>query len=695
MKFNFVLNQPWWTIVLCIAAGIAFAIVLYYKNTSDDFKPWKQWTLASFRFLLVFIICLLLLAPLLEMQTTKTNEPLVLVFQDNTESLLATPASDSAMNTYKEQLVDFSNKLENSYSVITYTYGEQVQQRDTFTFNEKTTNISQIFESLDVLYSNRNVGAVIITGDGIFNRGQNPVFQKTNHLFPIYTIALGDTIPHKDLIVNHVRHNRITYLNNIFPLEVTLEARQAEGSRSTLKVTQQGNTLFEQNISITSDNYFQTIPIQLEATDIGMKRYRIEFVPVEGEISVENNVREFFIEVIDSRQKLAIIAAGPHPDVGALKLALDENENFETQVFLADDFTGELSAYDIIIWHQLPSQRNTGTPLVNSARQTDIPQLFIIGTLSNITAFNQLQTGVEINTRAAGFNDSRAEVNTTFTLFQLRGQTSALLPLFPPLQTPFASFALTPATQVLAYQKIGNVSTDFPLIAFSQTTNKKTGVITGEGIWRWRLDNYARNNNHEVFNDLVSRMIQFLTVVEDKSFFRVMTQNFLYQNQPAIFEAELYNPSYELVNTPEVSLTITDEEGAEFEYIFGPTQNAYRLNAGTFPVGEYRYQASVSLGNEQFSEEGIFTVAPLNIEDIRTVANHQLLFQLASNTGGKMFYPNQLDELLDEIKNRENIKPVLHAQNKYEELINLRWIFFLLLILLSVEWFIRKYSGSY
>jgi len=693
LNFNIIFNHPWWFLLLCISTGIIASALLYYKNRRHEFQPWKQWLLALFRFMVVTVICFLLLAPLVQLRITNQQNPVILIFSDNSQSI--TTIDEEAGQAFQQQLNELSNQLSENYDVAVYRYGDQVILADSLNFEDKTTDISQVFSTIDELYSNRNIGAVILAGDGIYNRGMNPLFAGSNELYPIYTIPLGDTIPRKDILINRLQHNRITYLNNFFPLEITLEARQSAGSRSMVRIIHEQETVWEQSVLIENDNYFKTIPVELQAASVGLKRYRIEIEPLNNEISTDNNVREFFIEVIDSRQKILILAASPHPDIGAMKQALDENENLEVEVSLVDNFNDNINTYDVIVWHQLPSaSQNIGLQF-REAQTRNIPQLFILGPLTSINAFNRLQTGIQVNIRADGFNDSRAELNSNFALFQPGDDAADLLPQFPPLQTHFATYDMAPGAQVMAYQKIGNVITDYPLIAFTQSADNKTGFVAGEGIWRWRLNNFLRNNNHNAFNEMVSSMVQFLTILEDKSFFRITTENFLLENQPAIFEAELYNKSYELVNSPEVNMTITNEDGDEFEYIFGKTNLAYRLNAGIFPVGEYTYTATTTLGADDYKEDGLFTVSSLNIEAINTVANHQLLFQLASNSGGLMAYPDQLNAITDDINSRQDIRPVLYTQYQYEDIINLRWLFFVLLIFLSVEWFIRKFSGSY
>ena len=48
--------------------------------------------------------------------------------------------------------------------------------------------------------------------------------------------------------------------------------------------------------------------------------------------------------------------------------------------------------------------------------------------------------------------------------------------------------------------------------------------------------------------------------------------------------------------------------------------------------------------------------------------------------------------LLDQ---RGDVKPLIHAEKKYIEFIDIWWVLVVILALLGLEWFIRKWSGSY
>jgi hypothetical protein len=101
------------------------------------------------------------------------------------------------------------------------------------------------------------------------------------------------------------------------------------------------------------------------------------------------------------------------------------------------------------------------------------------------------------------------------------------------------------------------------------------------------------------------------------------------------------------------------------------------------------------VGNKLFTETGEFSVKALNIENINTLANHNLLYNLAVNNGGEMVYPDQLNYLATMINNREDIKTITYTQKRYAELLNFPWILIVILSLLAAEWFMRKRSGGY
>jgi hypothetical protein len=396
---------------------------------------------------------------------------------------------------------------------------------------------------------------------------------------------LGDTTIRKDIILTDVEHNRLAYLGNEFPVNVIVEARKCAGKNSKVRITQNGNELFSQEVKIDNKSFAKTYSFKLEAKSIGLQRYRIEVLPLEGELTEANNFKDIFVEVLDSRQKILILANSPHPDIRAIKDAIMSNKNYEVTTKLVTDFNGKMDEYSMVIFHQLPSQANTASNHISQAKKMNLPAIFILGSQSNITGFNNLDLGLTINGFRGNLTPANGAINRDFTLFSSHEDAQKEIPRFPPLQIPFGDYTVSKGASILVYQKIGPQVTESPLIYFNKETQYKTAVICGEGLWRWKFNEYRQAQNTEVFGDMMQKMVQYMASKENRNFFRVFGKTDFKENENILFDAEVYNESYELVNTAKVSMNIKDDEGVVKKFEFVPTSNAYRLDAGRFPVG--------------------------------------------------------------------------------------------------------------
>ena len=113
------------------------------------------------------------------------------------------------------------------------------------------------------------------------------------------------------------------------------------------------------------------------------------------------------------------------------------------------------------------------------------------------------------------------------------------------------------------------------------------------------------------------------------------------------------------------------------------------------PIGTYTYSATVNVGDQLYQETGEFNISPIQVESATTRADHQLLYNLASRNGGEMYAPDDLKELSRILAEREDIVPISYTEQRLRELINLKWIFVILLVIVSLEWFFRKRAGVY
>jgi len=678
-------------------AGLLFAGLLYFRNRSiEELSRTYIILLSTLRFFLVTILSFLLLGPLIKYLEVEIEPPTVAVVVDNSTSLTISTDSARTKSGVEETVNAVKGAFQNSFRVKTYTFGEDLSQNDAIDFSEQVTNISKAFTSLMDRYANRNLGAVILLSDGIYNRGTNPRYTVENLNVPVYTIALGDTTVRRDARISETAANRIAFLGNSFPIEVTVEADQLNGRNANLSILKDGVPVFNEIINYDKDNFSSTIRAILDAEEPGLQRYEVNLEALEEETILMNNSTSVFIDVLDDRQKVLVLGNSPHPDLKAIREAILFNKNYQVEVELINDFNEEIGEYDLVVMHQLPSFSASSELLLGQIEKETVPLLIVIGGQTRLSALERLQAGITFEEVSNSTNDVRGSVNEGFSLFELEDGVSDLIRSAPPIKVPFGQWRISNSSELLLKQKVGRIDTDEALLVINPSAERKVATLIGEGIWRWRLSNFVIDENHNTFDSFISTLIQYLALKEDKRLFRVNGPELIMENERILFKAELYNASYEPVNDVDVELIVSDEEGEEFPFYFNKTQSAYKFELGALPAGNYTYRATAMRSGSKLSDSGSFGIKPFELESAKLRADHNTLNAIAKTSGGNMYYPAQIGELITQLEQgNSRLQPISFSNEIFNSIISFKWLFFVLFLILSAEWFLRKYLGRY
>lgn len=680
-----------WLLPLCLAMGAFFSWLLYSKVKFDIPVKWKR-SIWAFRFLLLSILSFLLLEPVLKQWVNEKEKPILLVAHDNSQSILLNKDSAYIKNDYLSNLKKLLNVLEDKYDIHFQTFGDKTTEKGELNFNEKQSNLSLPITEAKLNYSNRNLSAIIFASDGLYNLGSNPELGDFNQ--PIFTIGLGDTTIRKDLSVVRVNSNRLTYKGNQFPVEVLIKATKCIHVKTKVSIIKNGKVCATEFIQITQPNEIKTINFLIKADDSGVNRYTVKVEPTDDEFTIKNNTQDFYIEVIDAKEKILILANAPHPDINALKQSIEENENLSCEVFNINDFKKSVKEYNLVILHQLPTANSADKNILNQLKEFSVSTLFITGTQTNYNLFSEQSSYLLTGTKGQP-NDASPLIDEAFNLFTLSENTLKTITKFPPLASPYGNYKSKNESYVFLKQQIGLVKTNQPLFVFTTNNSRKEAYVFGEGLWRWKLSDYVINENHQAFNEIINKTIQYLSVKIDRSRFKVKSPNQFFENEEVILNAEYYNESFELNNEGEATIKIKNENGKDQRLIFSKENNSYRLNAGQLASGDYEYNAELKLGNKSFTDKGKFTIKSLQAEGQDLTANHYLLKRISAKSGGKFYLPQNIEQLQKELEESTTAKPLIYSQRNFIDLINWSVLFFILLTLVSVEWFIRKYFGGY
>ena len=641
----------------------------------------------------------MLLAPFIKIKTTLKEEPIIAILLDN--SLSMQQDKNFNLDNFKKSIESLSEKLKGKYKIAIYGFGASIQKDSVYKFNQKATNISNAISEIDNEFYNQNLVSLIVASDGLYNEGINPVYIKTETPFSIQTIKLGDTAVKRDIRIANVSYNQFVYLGDKTPLEIDIEAEDCAGANISMDIFQvsqgQVQKLNSNPVAVLQKQFAKTLQSIIECKNIGINHYRIVINQLTNELTYKNNVRDIFIEVIDGRKKILINAVAPHPDITAIKHSLESSKNYQVDIDLTDKKINSLQDYQLVIFHQVPSFSKSMEALVKATIVKQIPTLFILGTQSNFNLLNQWQEAITVEKRGENKQDVLPIFNDNFQLFTLSDELKNEIQKFPNLEIPFSNIKLKTNGNVLFYQKIGAIKTEYPMISFfDNNLSGKKGFICGEGIWKWKLNNFRTKNNHLIFDELILKITNYLAVKKDNRPFRVIQQKQLYkENEIVEFDAQLYNETFELINTPVANITITDQKGKDYKYVFTPKDKYYHISCGYFAEGEYGYKASVIYNSKTHTFQGKFIVAPQQLEFMSLTADHGLMNTLANKRAGKSYFPNQLDEMAAELLQDKNVKTYLYDVTNTNLILNLWPILALIILLLGMEWVLRKWGGSY
>lgn len=680
-------TYPDWFLVFIPLSGLLYASVLYVRNRKYNFSTWLTVLFYTLRTIAVSLIVFLLFSPLLKNKTYTFEKPSVALYIDNSSSL----TTDSSITDIPWQWEDFQQQLSEKYAIDTYRFGESVS-KDSLRFEEAATNLSAVLRHVRDNHQNESNKAVVVAADGIYNKGMNPLYAKLDPTVRIITVGLGNPVKEKDIRIAKVRSNDIAFQGNAFPVAVDVKADLAMGETVVLKIVKNGETMVSENLKIDREDFIQTKDFYLEAEGEGVQRYSV--IISSNDRKPENNQYDFFIEVIDEQSKILILSHAPHPDVTALRAAIASKKQYHVTTQTISDFDGSVMDYDLVILHQLPATNTKAMNHIITLYSNDIPVLFVLGEQTDIKVFNGVKSGLRIANANGSSNKSFGVMNESFALFTYPASLSDWLTTCPPLDSPFGEYVQSPALNTMLFQQLGDYKTRIPLISLSGNFAHKSAIIAGTGLWKWRMQDFALHGHHRNFDALMVSIVKYLALKQDKDFFRVFAQKRYPANAEVMVEAETYDAAYQMINDGDVKLELVSEKGEKFDFLMDKVQGKYQLNLGYLESGKYFYQASVTLNKKELLKKGSFMVIAHQLEKRNTTADFELLQKLADQHHGFFMPFDALDAVADSLLN-ENHVSIRYEETTYRSLLNNVWLLVLIIALLAIEWFLRKYHGGY
>lgn len=662
-------------IVLVALLSVAIAFFQYFFKVKKS--PKIHILLFALKALSLFLLGLLLINPKIKVQETENIKPVLSVLIDNSLSTKFFKEEKQA----EEALLKVKNnaELQDKFDVAYFSFGNEINVLDSLTFTEPHTNISKALKAVNELNKDKN-SAVILLTDGNQTQGNDYEFLSTKN--KIYPVVLGDTTKYQDLQIAQLNVNKYSYLDNKFPVEAMLLYEGDDTVTSTFSISHKGKRVFSKKVSFSPNTPTQTITTNLLSSVKGVQYYTASLSKLSNEKNAKNNTKNFSVEVFDEQTKVLLLSSFLHPDLGALKRAIETNKQRKVDIALLSDKIN-FNAYQFYVLYQPTASFKDVFTKLNSNF------LVITGVQTDWSFLNTLNLGVQKKALS-----QQEEYNAVFNLqFLTFLQDDIGFNQFPPLLDAYGTVQINKEAQSMLFQKYAGVKTTQPLLATFEENDNKYAFLLGEGIWKWRAASFLKDQSFENFDSFIANLTQYLASTKKRKRLEVNSEKLYAANEPIIITAFYLDKNYKFDDRASLELTLTNKTTKEQQKLpLSLVSNSYQVSVEGLASGEYSYKVSVD--NQNISSYGQFKITDYQIEEQFTNANLDKLKLLAHKTKGEVFNTSNFDVLLKKLTKNASFYTTQKSTIKNKNILDWKWLLVCILLLLSFEWFIRKYYGK-
>lgn len=669
------------TILLLVLSAFAALGLSFYQYLFRAKKKGRLFFFLAFlRFIAFFSIFLLLINPVITTKALETVKTPLPVLVDNSQSIKEL-GQDSIAKMLSEKIAG-NKALKEKYDVQLYTFAEGFESGKVPDFKGKQTHIDQAAQNLKQLYRNTSYPVVLLT-DGNQTIGNDYIYSFRENT-TVYPLIVGDTTTFLDLRVSQVNVNKYAFLKNKFPVEVFLQYNGNKTVNAVFNIMQGSSVLHKQAITFSKDKKAASLSLLLNADKVGVHTYRAVISSAEAEKNKYNNIKNFAVEVIDQRSEVALVSSINHPDLGALKRAIETNQQRKVTILKPNEVKS-LQDYNVLILYQPDASFKT---IIEQNKNAGLNTLTITGLSTDFNLLNQTQNilGFKMTSQS---EDYLADFETGFNSFAI---DNIGFEQFPPLENPFGTVTVKANANTLLQARIRNVKIESPLMVFSETGPSRNAFILGENIWKWRLETHLTTKSFEQFDIFIDKTIQYLASNSKRKSLVVNHESFYNSGEVISVTAQYFNKNYEFDENASLTIRLKNKKNNSTKtYDFLKGSGEYKVNLDGLDAGMYSF--TVSENTSKTSYNGSFEVLDFEIEKQFVNPDLTRLQQVAANTNGAVYYPDSADKLIDFLVKNENYKAVQKEITKKSPLIDWVWLLVLLAVTLATEWFVRKYNG--
>lgn len=704
IDLSFSFNSIFFFIGLILLAAYSFYV---YRFTLPPVSWLKKFLLTLLRALALIVLLFIFFEPVLTLSKKNILTPLNLFFIDNSKSITIKDGTDR-INSVK----NIVNKIQSSSfngDIEFYSFGAEVNQisedsLEQFTFNETSSDFAKIFSMVN--QSESNIASITIVSDGVITQGSTPIYSAEKIGIPVFTVGIGDSSKKNDVEIKNVINNEFIYAETPTTIIATILNKGFNGK--TVQVSLHDNSqLIENNNIVLDQSGVNSISFDYTPKQSGEKKLSLKINTLDGESNTLNNQKVFYINVLSNKINVLLIAGSPSSDLTFIKNSLSTDINLKvntlTQIsagnFLEQNSTAKLDSADIIYLIGFPTNLTSDdflTRLVNMFENKNTPFFLMLTSDIELKKLNRLNNLLPISVSLIDKNYLQVQPDIQISEIDnpiVQNNSGNDWSNLPPINQPIVSLSVKPGSKIVSKVNINNQPRNNPLIVSRNFGSKRSVVLIGKDIWKWKLQ--TANKSLNLFDDFIVSSTRWLNAPDDQKKVKIKTSKKIYSSGEIVeFTSQVYDESFNPVSEAEVKVKINGQNSKDELLLNSLGAGLYDGEISLNQNGDYYFSGDASLNGKMLgNDNGTFNIGDIDIEMIDTRMNYEFLSLLSNQTKGIFYIPNEVNSIIRKLNELNLLASKEKLTTSEIRLWSDEWLLVIVILLFAFEWFLRKRSG--
>lgn len=685
-----------------------------YRHTLPAVTPPVRWTLIALRSLAMALLLAVLAEVVVDWWNKQVIHPWVLVLVDTSTSMGVVEEGQSRFAGVAAVLssAEFAQALSSAQlSVWGFAETPYALALDTLSqvgvAGQATDLARALGKGLEQVADREQLAGVLLVSDGAHNLGEDPGRVAAEGGVPVYTVGVGSVQPPPDVRIARARPAEAGYLGRPLRLEVDLDSWGYAGREVKVLLAEGGQTLDQRSLVLVDGP--QNIVFELRPTVAGPHIYRLEVPPLEGEVAPDNNAALVFAQVLQERLKVLVVGGGPSLDLAFVRRSLEADSTLAVECWVQEQagrfYQGKqlspevLAAADAVVLvdpgaglvagaaGQMFSQyvrQGGGLLLVGGARTWQggalPPDLAEILPVELAPGAGFVAQDVPLSMGLEG-----REHPVVRLVQEKEGTTADPWTQLPPLPGYLEGAHRKEGAAVLVE---GGIQGKPPLLVAGGVGRGKVIAALSGSFWRLDLVSSGVGGRPQTIRRFWQNAVKWLAMKTPAGRVRVWTERPIYRSGEGVgFSAQVFDELLRSQSGAAVEVSLGKDQRLQLQ---DQGRGEYRgLWRGLGP-GEYTWHAQVQAGQVPIgTDEGYFVVEQHTVESADLKANPALLEEIARLSGGQYRPLAQWRQAVEQL----GARPRLVQQHHALALWGPAWPLVLAMVLLAVEWVLRKRFG--